>query len=530
MKKAHRIALAVAIATFVASMLFCPAFGGDNASRFPTGLDAEFSVTADFASPLPLLVLELSQAGDTSKSVAGLMTVYDKPGGANSLGDNPANVSPIEARVWAAATDAGKYKYAIRLAPVGETAATAVSFAGLAADTQWILYGSLRDKGMLRNGVAHALGRILFGDDAPETRFCEVLVKHGDRYEYHGIHILSAGDQPEEKSSNSGGGSFLIQYSPGTDRLGNNVVRLGSRIFTVISPSDEGDRAESQRTIAVELAKLDNALQSIRPEAFLAYKTTLDQRSAIDLYILNSLTLNALDTKASFRLFKNQSGRLQFLPVWDFDRALDNTPAREYPLPFEEKISLAEPPSLLSRRLPVWRTLEAGGDIRDLRVYPAYQTLDGENFLWFDRLFLSRSFLMELYERYHILRRTVLSPEAVQGMVDGIIAELGPALDRDWARWNREYTAAAGPYALSPFIDEEGIRHIRQTVSSDQDVVKIRRNLREQDAFLMEQMEQLAWMTVDLYDSGTAGNRQAAYALGVIVGMMALMHLLSKKL
>lgn len=308
------------------------------------------------------------------------------------------------------------------------------------------------------------------------------------------------------------------------------MVRLENRIFTDITPDGEGDRAESRRQIGVELAKLESALHALQPEAFLSYESMLDQRSAIDLYILNSLLLNGLEATTPFRIFKNDKGRLQFLPIWNFDTALDNAPARSYPLPFEEKLIVAEPPSLLARRLPVWRTLEAGGDIRDLRVYPAYLTLDGENYLWFDRLFLSRSFLTELYDRYHQLRQTFLSPENVQKMVDDMTAGLGPALERDWTRWHEHYAAEDGPYALSPFIDEEGIGHIRQTWSYDQDAVKIRRNLRAQDVFLMEQMEQLVWMSVDLYDRGTAGNRQAAYSLLTIVGMLILMHLLSRKL
>ena len=185
---------------------------------------------------------------------------------------------------------------------------------------------------------------------------------------------------------------------------------------------------------------------------------------------------------------------------------------------------------MLERRLPVWRQLENGGDIRNLRLYPVYRIMDADNFLWFDRLFLSRPFLMELFSRYHELRRGPLSPENVSALVDETAAGLGPALERDWKRWESEYAATQGPYFLAPYTDGRGEQHGRQTFSYDQELVKIRHALLGQDEFLTRQMSQLNWISVDLFDQATSGNRRGAYAFATIIAFLFLTYVLTRKL
>ena len=505
--------------------------GADGAANLDVRLSGERqalenTVDERFVTQLPLLILEFPDDGMGSiESGKAVLSVHNGAAMENKVDQAPDIIASVMAQSVDDTT--AKPTYHIQL---HDQPGQRLSLAGLPANSRWILHGTAFDKGMLRNGLAYALGRELFKDAAPQTRFCELLVKKGDSYRYDGVYILAENDESSH-ASDTAGDSFLLEYSPRTDRLAENTVRVGSTIFADKTVWNTDDRTEARRQIVIGLTKLENTLQSVRPEAFLSYESMLDQRTVIDTYILNSLLMNALETKAPFRIQKRAGeGALQFLPVWNFDFALDNSPRRDYPLPFEENLPETELPSLLSRRLPVWRTLEAGGDIRDLRVYPAYVALDGESYYLFNRLFMSRSFLTGLYERYHQLRRTALSPENVQKAVDEMAAFLGPALARDWNRWRDTYAATEGALALTPFVDDKGMEHIRRTGSYDQELVKIRRNLREQDGFLMKQMEQLPWMSVDLYDRGTAGNRQAAYSIVTIVGLMVLMYLLSKKI
>ena len=114
-------------------------------------------------------------------------------------------------------------------------------------------------------------------------------------------------------------------------------------------------------------------------------------------------------------------------------------------------------------------------------------------------------------------------------MVDGLASDLGPALERDWERWREYYSAADGAYAVSPFVDAEGDRLIRQTASYEQELVKIRHLLRRQDLSFMEQIAHLDRLSADLFDKTTSGNRRAGYAMAVILGFLILTHFLTRK-
>lgn len=180
------------------------------------GLRADFSVDAGFTSNLPLLVLDLHESDAAVPELTGTISVYDKPNGVNSLLDAPTTVAAIVARKRAGQPENGKASYVLRLVDDGKP----LSLAGLPEDAQWVLHGSVRDKGMLRNGLALELGRELFQPSAPQTAFCEVLIGKDGEYRYDGIHILA--ERPEHYLAGLAvdADTFLIEYSPRADRLG----------------------------------------------------------------------------------------------------------------------------------------------------------------------------------------------------------------------------------------------------------------------------------------------------------------------
>lgn len=530
----------------------------ENPSIFPKRavVSAGDTVDAAFATHLPLVVLEydadVTADAPVDREFAMRLTLYDGAAEANSPGDAPAASIAVTAlrtsdapaavsrsarrRTGKAAenrTAAGKYSYRLVLAESGSGAASGgISLAGLPAGGEWLLHGSTRDKSMMRNGLAYELGRVLFPDSTPATQFCEVLIRSGGAYRYEGIHILAQSpDSLNRALAGRGPDGILLEHIVGQERRGDDIVRVGSKFFTAIpARPDAPVTQDARRRISIELEKLESALYSVTPHGFLAYQSYLDEASAIDFFILNSLMLNALDSMPPFFLFRNRDGKFRFLPKWQFDSALDNAPERGKLLPFEVTMDKILPPSVLARKVPVWRVLENGGDIMDLRMYPVYGILNGDHYLWLDRLFMSRSFLGGLYARYHALRRGALSPDNVMAMTAGLSSRLGLAIQRDWTRWRKEYATAGNPYMLAPFMDDEGESNVRQTWSYDQDLVKIFRDLRKQDEFVLAQLETLNWMTDDLYDKRSSGDRQAAYALLTLVGMFILTHLLTRKL
>lgn len=501
-----------------------------------SGLAPDFTARPGFTSHLPLLVIEPEPGGPASLHGASAdLLLHDHVEG-NALQASPQASFKVVLHEEPGQQGQGKKTYSLELA---SPESDAVALAGLPASRQWRLQGSLRDKGMLRNGLAYAAGRILIPQDTPQTRYCEVFFKDGDTFRYQGLFILVETAAQLFQSREEGKENVLFEYSPQKDKRRSAREyssdrdlfgwSLEDKGFTAIVAPEE-NRGALEARVEVAMVQMENRLSATTPGGFLPYLALLDQDSVIDLYILNELFLNAQDDPAAFTLTLDAKGRLHLAPAWQFDAALDSAATRLRPLPFEEEASPLLPPSILARRVPIWRQFEEGATLEDLRLYPLYQKLDAYRFLWFDRLFLSRSFLLGLYERYSELRRGPLSSGKISAMVDALAMELGPALERDWRRWATEYEATGGPAALAPYIDPQGESHVRQTFSYAQELVKIRFCLIRQDNLLITQLRQAEWLGADLFAKETSGNRQAGYALLALVGFMTLSHILTRRL
>ena len=484
-------------------------------------MSTDFVVPDTFTSNLPLLVLE--PGSDKNRANSARLNLYSGSFKQNSLGQVAS--ASLDIHLSKQSNQPGKANYAMALQAHDNRQ---VSLANLPEGSQWRLHGSSDDRGMLRNGLAYSLGRAIFAENAPQTTYCEVLFKINDQYHYQGIYILA---QSLEQITSSNPTDFLLAYEPANDkgRAGQSEgedsflsLTLSDRGFSMVYPPD----GQAALQVEGQLDVLQNTLHSLTPDIFLNYLSVMDQDSAIDLFILNEMLLNPQAGPIAFYLAGGKNQALRFIPRWDFDQALDNSSLRNHPLALDHPPPDISAPSILSRKVPVWRQLENGETISDLRIYPLYENMGGQKFLWFDRLFLSRPFLMGLFERYHDLRRGPLAPEKVSAMVDDLARQLGPALLRDWQRWRAAYEAAP----LAAFTDAQGEKLNRQTYSYEQELVKIRYLLRSQDLLFMEQIAQLHGLSADLFDQANSGNLQAGLALATIIAFLLLTHFLTRKL
>lgn len=525
-------------------------------------LPRNFVVDVNFSSRLPILVfhVEGDKLPPADEDIQARLQVYCAPDGNNSLGNAPTvtlhvNGRPVPAeaaayadrpRTGASASSRArressrtvseeKRSYMLDLIQTdGIPSTSGVALAGLPADTSWFLHGSMRDKGMLRSALAYEFGKTLFPDATPAAGFCEVLFLLNGAYHYWGIHILGQNAEKLniELAAAQPNPLLLKHLEAGRVRGDEQLVRAGSRLFQVvpIGPEDVELSQSRRRRIGVELEKVESALQSVSPNGFLSYQSYLDEKSAIDFFILSTLMLNAFDRTPAFYLRWSDGGKFSFIPDWRFELSLDNAPNRDKPLPIEKEMFEIEARSPLARRQLVWRILESGGEITDLRIAPALEAFDANQFVWIDRLFMSRSFVEGVRARFNSLRWTVFSPESILALVNDLSARLDRAIERDWVRWRKEYAATFGPYALSPFIDEEGVERIRQTWSHDQELIKISQCLGAQDELLLGGFTELSWMSGELFDEVARGTKQGLYAFGMLAGLFLLSYTFTRRL
>lgn len=498
-------------------------------------INEDFSVQGPFQSHLPVLVFTFPAYNAAPAALSVELSLHGKLSGENFPLHAPQATHAVVMKEEPDQGTTNKKTYTLAL----EDGAAGVSLAGLPSDTQWRLQGSTRDKSMLRNGLAYALSRELDPAITPQTQFCEVLFNKDGLLQYQGVYILAQHlEHLLEPLAGEAGAKAAFTYSPAKDKKRNPDQQsdgalwgysLSERGFSPLF-SDHAKAVGQELLLESTLGSLERSFGSLKPEEFLAYAELLNSESIYNLFILNSLMLHSPTPGVPFAFYQNVDGRLNAMPIWNFDVALDNAPERLRPLPFDDEVTVAPAPALLDRMIPVWRTLADGATFQDLAVYHLYKALEGQEYLWFEHLFLSKPFLDGLYSYYHKLRRGPLAPEKVDALVAAQTEYLGPALERDWFRWEKDYAATKGDFALQPYTDSKNKVHLRQTGTLGDELVKIRHCLRQQNSFLFENVGRIEWMTVDLFDNSTTGNRQAAYAIAMVISFLALSHIVTRQL
>lgn len=331
---------------------------------------------------------------------------------------------------------------------------------GMPENSVWTLCGSDMDKTMLRNYLAYTLAGEIRPGQVPEARYCEVLYQVGGQYIYQGVYLLS------EYVPNgiwitprSVAGMSYIACPVEQDTEETPAPSTFLRFETVYP--NTGDNAAEGTAAAAELAGIKQSLDSNVTKIYFRYMRTLDVGSFIDSYIITVIMMN-YDGDFPFYCFKKgDDERIGLSPKWIFNQALDNSviPAAELD--------------------------------EDIAPWP-----------WFNQLFLSADFVDALRHRYFQLLRGPLNPEKLDAMVDEAATLLGDAVQRDWLRWRDTYATASpaparahGNYTLE-----------RRTFSPEQEVLKIKHNLRFQGSQLRNQLVQMRWRD-DLFRSDMNSRR-----------------------
>ncbi|MDR2354644.1 MAG: CotH kinase family protein [Clostridiales Family XIII bacterium] len=430
-------------------------------------LDGDMHVLAGFSSHLPIVLIDTGgrsiPANRTFDPVKGYsvpipgvkalvpcdLYIYDS-GGYNRFTDKPTfkTRANIKRRGNSSHTfEKAQYKLNLLTADGEENP---LPLLGMDAEDEWVLNGNMLDKSLLRNYMAFVVAAEVL-PYTPDLRYCEVLLRDGDRLRYEGVYLMieSIKQGPgrvalSEEPPRGGEHSYLLRrdrYDPENTMLRTYATEKGLSpgYLGLLYPKKEKLDPATLRYVESDISALERALYADDINVFLRYKEYIDVDSFVDYCVLNEFFSNYDAGFNSTYFYKDLGGKLCAGPVWDYDSILDNY-----------KPEAMNP---------------------DFTVFAAAP--------WFDRLIRDREFVERVLARYEELRRGPLAPRRIDALPHETARYLGPARQRDWQRWRHIYTGSA--YALTDLVNaenraqtDEPRRLRRQTDSYEQEILKIR--------------------------------------------------------
>lgn len=441
MKKTIRIALAVVIASVLLlfvmgavkydmtaalteSRVWQHGTVSASADTGPEELPENLMVDSSFESHLPLLVIDTDDvslpdyagAEDSNPYVDMTVEVYDS-GAVNRLSDAPGAVLTGRIKIRGEGSkDGAKFQYRLKLLNTfGDD--LKYSLLGMQKSDEWILDGCASDESCLRNYLAYNLASEA-GLNSPDVRYCEVLLKTGDRYEYMGLYLaVEPVEQGKGRVEFKGKRSLVGAYSYIVKRDGESSSRpmldtwaylngfdisIGKedRRLTLVYPKNAKATEAAIQYVTEDLSRVEQILYSDTVLSDAALNDELDLVSFANYYLINEFTMNRDAGKRSTYMYRDIGGKLTMGPVWGFNDCAGKNET--------ETVTMSGMPM-------------------------------------FDRLIQNEHFLSLLDSRWTYLRSGYLS----DGEISRIMAEttdfLGSALSRDYCR-----RLAFSPDAVTP--------------------------------------------------------------------------------
>lgn len=292
-----------------------------------------------------------------------------------------------------------------------------VSLLGMPSESDWVLFAPYNfDRALIRNPFIYELSNQI-GRYAVRTRFVEVYVNEGSgnvaESDYVGVYTLMekikrdddrvdiAKLDPSDRTEPEITGGYIFKIDRSDP--GSTTLTAGGRTLNFVEPeSNEINSAQRNwvRNYFDEFASVLNSNNFDDPVS--GYAKYIDVDSWIDHHLLNVLSLNVDALRLSTYFYLDREGKIEFGPIWDFDRSMESTDGRD------------DNPNL-------WR---GGGDATDFFNYP-----------WWDRLFDDPNFWQKYIDRWHELRREQFSTENINALIDGFVDELSEAQARNFSRW-----------------------------------------------------------------------------------------------
>ena len=292
-----------------------------------------------------------------------------------------------------------------------------VPLLGLPPENDWVLYAPYSDKSLMKNVLTFTLSRQM-GNYAPRTRYVEVIL-NGD---YQGLFVLVerikqdknrvdiAKLLPTDIEGDELTGGYLLRSDKTTNmevyEYWSSQVNppYGSRSnFQFYDPKYRNLMYEQRRYI-VDFTKLfeQTLTASNFRDSINGYRKYTEVFSFIDAMFINELSMDVDCYRLSTYFFKDKDsdgGKFHSGPVWDYNLA--------------------------------WGNVNYGNvKADDGFIY----TRGGEMYFW-RRMMEDPWYANVAWSRWDELRSTVLSWENIEHIIDSCVADMGPAIDRNFERW-----------------------------------------------------------------------------------------------
>lgn len=420
-------------ATTIRARVFTDGFGGPTAEASYVAISPELEA---FDSNLPVVVARVTEIVNEDHAIYtdGLISTFE-PGddGRTRLRDVPTwtGVMGLRRRGYTSSYFP-KVQYGMETRDASRQDLD-VPFLGMPEEADWVLNAPYSDKSLLRIHFSMNLARRM-GHWAPRSRLFELFLSEGDEVvgmeHYVGVYLLL------EKIKRGNDRVDIERLEP-SDELGEALT--GGYIVALDRP-DPGERGFWTQGGAMMAFVEPNEAEITRPQSdyivgfindlergvergdFDDYPEVLDVEAFIDHHLLIEMTRNVDGLRLSTFMHKDRGGRLIMGPAWDYNLALGNsfilagwTTEGWQHAHFDET-----PPATSMCNCPVTTS-------RDCEVGCAP--------LWMSRLFDDPSFRDRYRSRWAELRADALSDDAVLGELDAMVAEVGEAQARNFARW-----------------------------------------------------------------------------------------------
>ena len=461
--------------------------GGADPLTGESTVPADGTISKDFTSHLPIVVIDLE--GNTipltkvttedqeviytgeDPYVTGEISIIDNDDYVNRLDDDVSFISKMKIKYRGNfSLNFDKKQYGIKLVDdKGQNAALPVM--GMEANNDWILNVSQLDESLLRNYLAYNIGSALF-EGTPECRYCEVVLKDGDEYNYQGLYLML------EKVEKSEGRVELNGYDPGEkivdyllcrDREDSEEIQIStygdqtgvtSGRLSVVYPDAEAIDDYAFNYIQDQIDNIDRILYSDDDAVFSAWPEYIDIESFADYFIFNELMSNYDAGHNSTYMYKKGAGKLHMGPVWDYDGSMDNA------------LDISNPEYLAFYDSP-----------------------------WFDKLVTSEKFMSYSVKRYEELtsKNNILSDEFITDYIDDVSLFLGNAAQRDRCRWQKAYDNNI----VHDAEDSDGNIIPRDSDNWQSEVTRLKSYFVVKELYMGDSLKKLKDETVDREHTGT---------------------------